>query len=116
MQVQDNNQHLLQKYLTLYLDADCVFLVYDVTSPSSFDDINSYWLNEVHSYAEADAMLILIGSRVMTQGTSVILIDQYLGRLQNSMRRRRGWCSMRCRRRLIRTLMSVSRRSRRCCW
>ena len=38
-------------------------LVYDVTSESSFEDIDKFWINEVESYAEKNVDLILIGNK-----------------------------------------------------
>jgi Ras-related protein Rab-1A len=38
-------------------------LVYDVTSPSSFEDIDRFWLNEVQSYAEKNVEMMLVGNK-----------------------------------------------------
>ena len=38
-------------------------MVYDVTNPQSFSDIESYWLNEVDSYAEKNVALMLMGNK-----------------------------------------------------
>ena len=38
-------------------------MVYDTTNPSSFDDIERFWINEVESYAEKNVELLLIGNK-----------------------------------------------------
>jgi Ras-related protein Rab-1A len=38
-------------------------LVYDVTSETSFEDIDKFWINEVESYAEKNVELMLIGNK-----------------------------------------------------
>jgi len=46
-----------------YKGADGIVLVYDVTNPASFEDINKFWINEVESYAEKNVELLLIGNK-----------------------------------------------------
>jgi len=43
--------------------ADGIVLVYDVTNQKSFDDIDSFWIREVESYAEKNVELLLIGNK-----------------------------------------------------
>lgn len=53
-------------YIYIYLifkGADGIVLVYDVTNPSTFDDIDKFWINEVESYAEKSVDLLLIGNK-----------------------------------------------------
>ena len=38
-------------------------MVYDTTNPSSFEDIERFWINEVESYAEKNVELLLIGNK-----------------------------------------------------
>lgn len=45
-----------------HLGAHAVFLVYDITNSESFESINNFWLNEVESYADPGAVLVLIGT------------------------------------------------------
>jgi GTPase SAR1 family protein len=41
-------------------------MVYDVTEPLSFADINSYWLNEVQQYAEKNVVNMIMGNKMDT--------------------------------------------------
>ena len=38
-------------------------MVYDVTKTESFDEIDNFWLQEVTSYAESYAKLVLLGNK-----------------------------------------------------
>lgn len=53
---------LIYIYL-IFKGADGIVLVYDVTNPSTFDDIDKFWINEVESYAEKSVDLLLIGNK-----------------------------------------------------
>ena len=55
-----------------YIGAHAVFLVYDITSSESFEAITNFWLNEVESYADPGAVLILIGNCEVTKETNRI--------------------------------------------
>ncbi|CAD8163565.1 unnamed protein product [Paramecium octaurelia] len=46
-----------------YKGADAIVIVYDTTCQQSFDDIEKFWLNEVESYAEKNAELLLLGNK-----------------------------------------------------
>ena len=50
-------------------------MVYDVTNPGSFEDIDKFWINEVESYAEKNVELLLIGNK-SDQDTKAIDSDQ----------------------------------------
>ena len=54
------------------LGAHAVFLVYDITNQESFESITNFWLNEVESYADPGAVLVLIGTKYITKETSQI--------------------------------------------
>ena len=41
--------------------AHAVILVYDVTNLETFRSIENFWLNEVESYADPGAKLVLVG-------------------------------------------------------
>ncbi|CAD8159391.1 unnamed protein product [Paramecium pentaurelia] len=46
-----------------YKGADAIVIVYDTTCQQSFDDIEKFWLNEIESYAEKNAELLLLGNK-----------------------------------------------------
>ena len=50
-------------YILIFKGADGIVLVYDVTNPSTFDDIDKFLINEVESYAEKSVDLLLIGNK-----------------------------------------------------
>jgi GTPase SAR1 family protein len=39
-----------------------VLLVYDITNEESFQSIQNFWVSEVESYADPEAVLMLIGT------------------------------------------------------
>uniref|UniRef100_A0A3Q3WP53 small monomeric GTPase n=1 Tax=Mola mola TaxID=94237 RepID=A0A3Q3WP53_MOLML len=45
-----------------YRDAHALLLLYDVTSKTSFDNIQA-WLTEIHEYAQQDVVLMLLGHK-----------------------------------------------------
>ncbi|XP_075880385.1 ras-related protein Rab-26-like [Nelusetta ayraudi] len=45
-----------------YRDAHALLLLYDVTSKTSFDNIQA-WLTEIHEYAQEDVVLMLLGNK-----------------------------------------------------
>lgn len=46
-----------------YKGADGIVIVYDVTSETSFTEIEKFWLSEVESYAEKNVEILLIGNK-----------------------------------------------------
>lgn len=38
-------------------------MIFDLTSRESFLDIRNYWINEVESYTDANAQLVLVGNK-----------------------------------------------------
>ena len=46
-------------------------MVYDVTNEKTFEDIDSFWVNEVESYAERNVELMLIGNKNDLDGKTV---------------------------------------------
>jgi GTPase SAR1 family protein len=40
-----------------------VFLIFDLTLRESFQDIKNYWINEVESYTDGNALLVLVGNK-----------------------------------------------------
>jgi GTPase SAR1 family protein len=41
-----------------------VFLIFDLTIKDSFQDIKNYWINEVESYTDSNALLVLVGNKI----------------------------------------------------
>jgi Ras-related protein Rab-1A len=46
-----------------YSDSHAVFLIFDLTLRDSFLDIRNYWINEVESYTDSNAVLVLVGNK-----------------------------------------------------
>lgn len=46
-----------------YRGSQGILLVFDLTDPLSFDNIVKFWMNEVETYAEKDAIFFLIGNK-----------------------------------------------------
>ena len=46
-------------------------MVYDVTNKKSFEDIDSFWVYQVESYAEKNVELMLIGNKDDLEGKSI---------------------------------------------
>lgn len=38
-------------------------MVFDLGSRQSFEDVKNYWINEVESYTDASAQLVLVGNK-----------------------------------------------------
>ena len=38
-------------------------MVFDLTNQESFKDIRNYWINEVESYVDPNAVLVLVGNK-----------------------------------------------------
>lgn len=63
--IQDYHQCILQGSRCVNnLNIDhSILLVYDTSSHSTFDNIENFWLNEIESYAEKSAELLLLGNK-----------------------------------------------------
>ena len=46
-----------------YKGADGVIVVYDVTQPLSFEEVDKVWVNEIESYADKDINVMLLGNK-----------------------------------------------------
>lgn len=46
-----------------YRGSQGILLVFDLTDPLSFENICKFWMNEVETYAEKDAIFFLIGNK-----------------------------------------------------
>ena len=51
-----------EQALTFYKKAEGVILVYDLTEPKSYENID-YWLGKIHEYGAQDAEIILLGNK-----------------------------------------------------
>lgn len=40
-----------------------MFLIFDLSNKESFNDVKSYWINEVESYTDESAILVLVGNK-----------------------------------------------------
>lgn len=40
-----------------------MFLIFDLGVRDSFQDIKNYWINEVESYTDSNALLVLVGNK-----------------------------------------------------
>jgi len=49
---------------TYFRGAHGVIVVYDVTDPKSFSQINDYWLNEIEMHAPPNAVLMIVGNKI----------------------------------------------------
>ena len=51
-------------------------MVYDLTEPSSVDDLENYWISEAYNYCDKSIKVLLLGNKCdfdRTVGASVIL-------------------------------------------
>ena len=44
-------------------DSNAVFMMFDLTNQESFKDIRNYLINEVESYVDPNAVLVLVGNK-----------------------------------------------------
>lgn len=49
--------------------------MYDTTSQSSFDEVDSYWMTEVSKYGEATTKLLLLGNKCDLYNEKVVDTD-----------------------------------------
>ena len=61
--VQDHHQRLLSQYRTLYPGSQAVIIVYDKTDPSSFREIEGYWLHEARNNSDPNIHLVVAGNK-----------------------------------------------------
>ncbi|XP_044159696.1 ras-related protein Rab-26 [Bufo gargarizans] len=57
-----------------YRDAHALLLLYDITSKTSFDNIQA-WLTEIHEYAQKDVVIMLLGNKVDSTHERVVKIE-----------------------------------------
>ncbi|XP_028990001.1 ras-related protein Rab-37-like isoform X2 [Betta splendens] len=58
-----------------YRDAHALFLLYDITSKSSFDNIRA-WLTEIHEYAQSHVVIMLLGNKADMSSDRAIQRDE----------------------------------------
>ena len=46
-----------------YKGADGIIMVYDVSDPKSFEDIDKFWVPEAENYADRNISVILLGNK-----------------------------------------------------
>ena len=77
---------------TYYRGADVIFLVYDVTDQSSYDDIINYWGKEVENYGPTCPFIVLVGTKKDLESNRRIpppqgaFIDMKLGNMTRNVR------------------------------
>eukprot|EP00828_Plagiopyla_frontata_P014597 TRINITY_DN1909_c0_g3_i1.p1 TRINITY_DN1909_c0_g3~~TRINITY_DN1909_c0_g3_i1.p1 ORF type:complete len:206 (+),score=49.00 TRINITY_DN1909_c0_g3_i1:78-695(+) len=47
-----------------YKGAHCIVVVYDITNEQSFRNIEKYWINEIETNADKNALLLFVGNKV----------------------------------------------------
>ena len=78
---------------TYYRGADVIFLVYDITDKSSYDDVMNYWAKEVENNGPQVPFIVLIGtkkdleSRRQVPAPTSSFQDISLGNLNRNVRR-----------------------------
>jgi GTPase SAR1 family protein len=58
-----DNQRLLSKYSFLDQGSQVVLIVYDLTDPASFKEIEDYWIQEAKNNSDTDIMICLVGNK-----------------------------------------------------
>ncbi len=46
-----------------YKGADGILMVYDLTEPSSIDDLENYWIQEAYNYCDKGIKVLLLGNK-----------------------------------------------------
>ena len=62
-EIQDHHQRLLQKYFLPHAGSQVVLIVYDLTDPSSFKEVEDYWIQEAKNNSDSDATICLVGNK-----------------------------------------------------
>ena len=47
----------------IIIDSHAVYLIFDLTNRESFNSIKTYWINEVESYTDDSAVVVLVGNK-----------------------------------------------------
>jgi GTPase SAR1 family protein len=87
-------------------------MVYDVTNPASFEDVDKFWINEVESYAEKNVELLLIGNKSdLDKGYRFHGILECQVKKEKTMRLQKEWNLLRLVQRLLIKSMQPSSHS-----
>ncbi|CAM5999765.1 unnamed protein product [Sphagnum balticum] len=47
-----------------YKGADGIIMVYDLTEPSSLDDLETFWVPEAYNYCDKSIKVLLLGNKL----------------------------------------------------
>jgi len=61
--IPNHYQCLLQKYFSSNQGSQVVLIVYDMTDPASFKEIEDYWIQEAKNNSDSDIMICLVGNK-----------------------------------------------------
>jgi Ras-related protein Rab-1A len=50
-----------------YLGADGIIMVYDLSDPTSVDDLENYWIAEAEKYCDKSIKVLLLGNKCDTE-------------------------------------------------
>ena len=57
----DEKYHSINRYF--YKDASVVLIVYDITSPFSFDSIKNYWMEEIKNKTNTNSICLIVANK-----------------------------------------------------
>lgn len=58
-----DNQCVLSKYFSCNQGSQVVLIVYDMTDPATFKEIEDYWVQEAKNNSDSDIMICLVGNK-----------------------------------------------------
>ena len=61
--VPHHHVRLLSQYYCLDAGSQVVLIVYDLTDPSSFKEVEDYWIQEAKNNSDSDIMICLVGNK-----------------------------------------------------
>ena len=81
--VPNHNQRLLSKYSVNNIGSQVVLIVYDMTDPASFKEIEDYWIQQAKNNSDSDIMICLVGNKcdmpAQVQDCDIKLLVQNIG-------------------------------------
>ena len=57
------HQRVLPQYVHSDLGSQVVLIVYDLTDPATFREIEDYWIQEAKNNSDSDIMICLVGNK-----------------------------------------------------